>query len=78
MEAFRRTLAVVVCAGLANPYWPAQAQTSPSPAAQSPARTSARQPYKSGQSQGDQRILQALNRFTFGARPGDFEAVRAV
>jgi len=78
MEAFRRTLAVVVCAGLANPYWPAQAQTSPSPAAQSPARTSARQPYKSGQSQGDQRILQALNRFTFGARPGDIEAVRAV
>jgi uncharacterized protein (DUF1800 family) len=27
---------------------------------------------------GDDRILQALNRFTFGARPGDLEAVRAM
>jgi len=28
--------------------------------------------------QGDQRILHALNRFTFGPRPGDLEAVRAM
>jgi uncharacterized protein (DUF1800 family) len=28
--------------------------------------------------QGDERILHALNRFTFGARPGDLEAVRAM
>jgi uncharacterized protein (DUF1800 family) len=27
---------------------------------------------------GDQRILHALNRFTFGPRPGDLEAVRAM
>jgi hypothetical protein len=38
----------------------------------------ARQPYQSGELQGDDRILQALNRFTFGARPGDLEAVRAM
>jgi uncharacterized protein (DUF1800 family) len=30
----------------------------------------------SGQLRGDERILQALNRFTFGPRPGDLEAVR--
>jgi len=78
MEAFRRTLAVVVCVGLANPAWAAQVQTPPSSGAQSPARTSARQAYQSSLSQGDLRILQALNRFTFGARPGDIEAVRTV
>ncbi len=30
------------------------------------------------QLEGDQRILQALNRFTFGPRPGDLAAVRAM
>ena len=29
-----------------------------------------------GQLKGDERILQALNRFTFGPKPGDLEAVR--
>ena len=42
-----------------------------------PADTAVRQPHVSGQMQGDERILQALNRFTFGPRPGDLEAVRA-
>jgi uncharacterized protein (DUF1800 family) len=28
--------------------------------------------------QGDERILHALNRFTFGPRPGDLEAVKAI
>lgn len=31
-----------------------------------------------GQLQGDERIVHALNRFTFGPRPGDLEAVRAM
>ena len=35
-----------------------------------------RQNYESGQLRGDERILHALNRFTFGPRPGDLEAVR--
>ncbi|CAN5647260.1 hypothetical protein BH10ACI4_BH10ACI4_02810 [soil metagenome] len=30
------------------------------------------------QLQGDQRVLHALNRFTFGPRPGDAEAVQAI
>ena len=34
--------------------------------------------YHSTQLQGDERILHALNRFTFGPRPGDLEAVRAM
>jgi len=38
----------------------------------------ARRPLVSGQIQGDERILQALNRFTFGVRPGDLAAVRAM
>ena len=37
-----------------------------------------RPPYHSTEMQGDQRILHALNRFTFGPRPGDLERVRAV
>jgi len=78
MERFRGPIAALMCASLFIPSVPAQAQISPSSAAQSLGRSSARQPYQSGQSQGDQRILQALNRFTFGPRPGDIEAVRAV
>src|SRR6202035_4819749 len=31
-----------------------------------------------GQIQGDARILHALNRFTFGPKPGDVEAVKAM
>src|ERR1700722_13111943 len=30
------------------------------------------------QIRGDERVLQALNRFTFGPRPGDVAAVRAM
>jgi uncharacterized protein (DUF1800 family) len=48
--------------------------------AQSPlAQTSApRKSYQSSELQGDERILQALNRFTFGVRPGDVDAVRSM
>ncbi len=34
--------------------------------------------YRSAELQGDDRILHALNRFTFGPRPGDLDAVRAM
>jgi uncharacterized protein (DUF1800 family) len=34
--------------------------------------------YRSTQLQGDARILHALNRLTFGPRPGDLEAVRSM
>lgn len=39
---------------------------------------SARTAYVSTQMQGDERIVHALDRFTFGPRPGDVEAVRAM
>jgi uncharacterized protein (DUF1800 family) len=42
------------------------------------ARAVNRREYVSSQFQGDERILHALNRFTFGPRPGDLEAVRAM
>jgi len=40
-------------------------------------QTAARRSYVSTQLQGDERILHALDRLTFGARPGDAAAVRA-
>ncbi len=53
---------------------PAQEPSSPPPKPHS----SPRQPYKSFQLNGDERILHALNRFTFGPKPGDLEAVKAM
>ena len=70
MDRLNGLLALLPCCILS---FPASAHTVPSP---SP--THARQPNQSGQLQGDARTLQALNRFTFGPRPGDLEAVRAM
>ncbi len=58
------------------------AQTTPQPQAtpRSPASATpatGRSRYKSDQLQGDERILHALNRFTFGPRPGDLQSVKA-
>jgi uncharacterized protein (DUF1800 family) len=63
-----RLVAAVVALALGLP--------SPSLAAQKPAHKPARMAYVSSQLQGDQRIVHALNRFTFGPRPGDVDAVR--
>jgi len=41
-------------------------------------RQSARSEYKTQQLEGDRRIIHALNRFTFGPRPGDLETVRSM
>jgi uncharacterized protein (DUF1800 family) len=54
------------------------AQQAPEPRNQPVAKSTARADYKSTQLQGDDRILHALNRFTFGPRPGDLETVRAI
>jgi uncharacterized protein (DUF1800 family) len=78
MERFKGTLAVLVCVSLLSPYPSALAQTAPSAKTQSPGYAPARAPYQSGQLHGDERILHTLNRFTFGPRPGDLEAVRAM
>jgi len=78
MDCFKATLAAVMCLSLITPSTPAQAETAPSPVNPTENRASARQPYQSGQLRGDDRILHALNRFTFGPRRGDLEAVRAM
>ena len=67
-----------MCLSLTTPSTPALSQAAPSPPDQSLKHASGRQPYKSNQLQGDERILHALNRFTFGPRQGDLEAVRAM
>jgi len=58
-----------------------QAQQLASSTSASPAENSSshkRAAYPASQLQGDARILHALNRLTFGPRPGDLEAVRSV
>ncbi len=64
---------------LAQDAAPDQGAASPQVAASNePSRTPQkhRTDYVSTQLQGDARILHALNRFTFGLRPGDVDAVR--
>jgi uncharacterized protein (DUF1800 family) len=77
MERLRGSIAVLLCLALAMPSASAFAQAAPPPA-QSAVRSHARQPYQAGQLRGNERILHALNRFTFGPRPGDLEAVKAM
>jgi uncharacterized protein (DUF1800 family) len=78
MKRFRGILAILVCASLSISSSPMLGETAPSPADQSTSQGSARPSNQSAQIQGDARILHALNRFTFGPRPGDLEAVRAM
>jgi len=71
MKRIKGALASFLCLILASPT-NGFSQSAPA----SPPST--RKGYQSGELQGDDRILQALNRFTFGTRPGDIEAVRAM
>ncbi len=91
MEFLRGAIAIVLCWSMCFPAPLAVAQEAapardaasnaaadvPSsvPAPSSGPRTH-RSEYESGQLRGDARILHALNRLTFGPRPGDLEAVR--
>ena len=76
MESRQGLTAILLCYSLCIP--------APTGIAQQPATTSQAAPPNAqpgsasvpGQLQGDQRILQALNRFTFGPRPGDLDSVR--
>jgi uncharacterized protein (DUF1800 family) len=71
MNGFRSPLATLLCFTVLSPVGPVLSQT---PSANVPKR----QPYQPGQLQGDQRILHALTRFTFGPRSGDLEAVKSM
>jgi uncharacterized protein (DUF1800 family) len=75
MDLVQRSLAALLCLLLMSPAAPGNALT-PVASTDQP-RPKARQAYRSDQLHGDDRILHALNRFTFGPRPGDLEAIRA-
>ncbi len=74
MPFFRSTVSAQLCICLLLPSGASLAQTPDTPAR----NTSTRPGYHSPQLQGDARILHALNRFTFGPRPGDVEVVRSI
>ncbi len=83
MEFLRGAIALVVCWCLCFPAPLALAQdAAPPQVAASNQQASApqkhRAAYVTAELQGDARILHALNRFTFGPRPGDVDAVRAM
>jgi uncharacterized protein (DUF1800 family) len=76
-------IAIALCYSLCFPAPIALAQEAAAadqPGAQAHPQVQAqrehRQTYVSGHLEGDERILQALDRFTFGPKPGDLEAVR--
>lgn len=78
MPSIRGFLVALMCLLLVIPPGSSYSQTAPSgsPAFRPP--RSSRPAYSSIKIQGDQRILHALNRFTFGPRPGDLDAVRSI
>ncbi len=73
MESLKGALALVLCFALSLPSPLAVAQ----PAHRTTGEPMARPAYQSAELHGDARILHALNRFTFGPRPGELQAVRA-
>jgi len=91
MESLRGLTAIFLCCSLCllsspvpkceGPGAPAQQAAEPN---QPQAKSKSKQKHVPnsapdsvpGQLRGDERILQALNRFTFGPKPGDLEAVR--
>jgi len=79
-DPFRRLIAFAACISLIPPSSSAFAQMAPANALlpSNHVATSPRPAYRSNQLQDDARILHALNRFTFGPRPGDLAAVKAM
>lgn len=83
MQFLQRQITAVLCLILACPVVPAQTQAPDADNATTNSTADAAHPSNqrqgnAPQTQGDARILHALNRFTFGPRPGDLDAVRAM
>ena len=75
MQLFHGPLTAVLCLSLVVPPLPAE---SPAPDPATPDQAAKRSTNRSAELQGDARILHALNRFTFGPKPGDVDAVHAM
>ena len=73
-EAASKTVAAVLCSILCFPAPLGLAQEADG--GQTPTQAKHRQENASGELQGDERILHVLERFTFGPKPGDVEAVK--
>src|SRR5579859_4726403 len=80
MQRVRGALAALMCFSLVLPSEAAAPgeSTSANDSATPKAHDTARPPYRPTEMQGDQRIIHALNRLTFGPRPGDLGTVRAM
>jgi Protein of unknown function (DUF1800) len=76
MHCKRGSVVVLMCLILLSPDDSATARASE--VAASGTGVSRRPPYGSAQIKGDQLILHALNRFTFGPRRGDLDDVRSM
>jgi uncharacterized protein (DUF1800 family) len=89
MKAFQSPLAALLCCILCSPATLGFAQeaqpaakaftdTKPDATANSRPGVAERPHYQSAQLEGNERIIHALNRFTFGPKPGDVDEVRAI
>ena len=76
MQFLHGPLTAVLCVSLVCPQL-LVAESAPHSADHDAKRTTGRSVNGARQLEGDARILHALNRFTFGPRPGDVDAVRA-
>ncbi len=74
MESLHGAVSALLCLSLLSPPDVFAAQAPAANHTGQPPRSS----YSSTQLQGDARILHALNRFTFGPRPGDVQVVRSI
>ena len=76
MQLLQKSMVTILCISLMPASgWP---QSPPPVGKQNAGSARSRAEYQSGQLQGDTRILHALNRFTFGSRPGDVAVIRSI
>ena len=78
MQFIQAPITAVLCLSLLGSSVPGIAQAPSAAQADPPSHPKARSEYRSNQLRGDDRILHALNRFAFGPRPGDLDAVRTI
>jgi uncharacterized protein (DUF1800 family) len=80
MQLLQKSIGAILCFSLTPLSGWSQSPSAAGKQLASTTRSSIkpRPEYQSGQLQGDARILHALNRFTFGPRPGDVAVVRSI